>query len=234
MAENKFKLSERLGSLIIFRRLLSDKTVKLFARLEEVFESGANRAELIGAYCDFTSSLFASHHSFGAHIYELMLADENIYTEYKLTGKGDGRVLDALLVRELGILSEIARINGKVYCKVIGDESLPLWGEYTDDLTAGYLDYISSIRQRGTGIFAKYRMFILDGEGKLVPIANPDPQTLEDLVGYEREREKVILNTEAFLDGKPSNNVLLYGDAGTGKSSTVKAIANGYASRGLR
>lgn len=234
MSENKLKLSEQLGSLIIFRNLLSDKTVGLFTRLQKKLEGGCYREELIDSYCSFTSSLFASHHSFGAHIYELMLADENIYTEYKLTGKGDGAVLEALLARELAILSDAAKINGSECRDRIGDASLPLWGEYTDDLSAGYREYISAIRHRGTGVFANYHMFILDANGRLAPIANPDPQTLDDLVGYERERQKVILNTEAFLDGKPANNVLLYGDAGTGKSSTVKAIANAYASRGLR
>ncbi len=234
MTENKFMLSEKISSLIIFRRLLSDETVKLFVKLEKAFESGACREVLIGAYCDFTSSLFASHHSFGAHVYGLMLEDENIYTEYELTGKGDGKILNALLFRELSILSEISAINGEKYRDAIGDDSLPLWGEFAEDMTGGYLEYIRHIRERGTGVFAKYRMFILNGEGQLSPIANPDPQKLGDLVGYERERERVILNTEAFLDGKPANNVLLYGDAGTGKSSTVKAIANEYASRGLR
>ena len=57
----------------------------------------------------------------------------------------------------------------------------------------------------------------------------PDPQRLSELPGYEREREKVIANTKALLAGMPANNVLLYGDAGTGKSSAVKAIANEYA-----
>ena len=62
----------------------------------------------------------------------------------------------------------------------------------------------------------------------------PDPQRLSELPGYEQEREKVIANTRALLEGRPANNVLLYGDAGTGKSSTVKAIANEFAPDGLR
>ena len=57
---------------------------------------------------------------------------------------------------------------------------------------------------------------------------------LEDLVGYEIQKEKLVSNTEAFIEGKEANNVLLYGDAGTGKSSSVKAILNQYYDRGLR
>ena len=65
-----------------------------------------------------------------------------------------------------------------------------------------------------------------------MPVRYPDPQRLDELPGYEQEREKVIANTRALLAGMPANNVLLYGDAGTGKSSTVKAIANEFAADG--
>ena len=76
-------------------------------------------------------------------------------------------------------------------------------------------------------------MFSMEEEG-LAAVPFYDKKGLADLIGYERERAKIIENTEALLAGLPSNNVLLYGDAGTGKSSTVKAIANDYADRGLR
>ena len=67
-----------------------------------------------------------------------------------------------------------------------------------------------------------------------MPVKYPDPQRLSELPGYEKEREKIIANTKALLAGMPANNVLLYGDAGTGKSSAVKAIANEFAPEGLR
>ena len=68
----------------------------------------------------------------------------------------------------------------------------------------------------------------------LVPIYNLDRRLLSDLVGYEAQKEELRRNTEAFLDGKASNNILLYGDAGTGKSSSVKALISEYYDRGLR
>ena len=88
--------------------------------------------------------------------------------------------------------------------------------------------------QVGYGMFARHHVFMLDGEGRLTPVRHPDPQRLADLPGYEREREKILANTRGLLAGLPANNVLLYGDAGTGKSSAVKAIANEYAPQGLR
>lgn len=67
-----------------------------------------------------------------------------------------------------------------------------------------------------------------------MPVPHPDQTSLSQLYGYERERGIIIRNTEALLAGEPASNLLLYGDAGTGKSSTIKAIANDYAEQGLR
>jgi hypothetical protein len=67
-----------------------------------------------------------------------------------------------------------------------------------------------------------------------VPITNIAHVQLDDLVGYEIPKQKLIANTEAFVNGKEANNCLLFGDAGTGKSSSIKAIANQYYERGLR
>jgi uncharacterized protein len=93
----------------------------------------------------------------------------------------------------------------------------------------------------GAGPFGRYRAFRWlreDGHGpdhgRLVGVAAPDPIRLDQLVGYDRERELVLQNTEQFLAGFPANSVLLYGDRGTGKSSTVKALLNEHAGRGLR
>ena len=68
----------------------------------------------------------------------------------------------------------------------------------------------------------------------MVPVQYPDPISLEQMVGYERERGIVVENTKALLAGKYASNVLLAGDAGTGKSATVKAIANAFKDDGLR
>jgi predicted AAA+ superfamily ATPase len=77
-------------------------------------------------------------------------------------------------------------------------------------------------------------MFRLTEEGTIEPIISADSTSLDKFVGYADERERVIHNTESFIQNKPAANALLYGDAGTGKSSTVKAIVNEYFDRGLR
>lgn len=104
------------------------------------------------------------------------------------------------------------------------------WGLLVDKLADYYL-------ASGTGLFGRFKAFrwiCTDGKGRLEGVASLDPTFLRDLVGYESERRTIVRNTEQFLRGYPANNVLLYGDRGTGKSSTVKALLNDYASQGLR
>lgn len=99
---------------------------------------------------------------------------------------------------------------------------LPLYDNGVFDYTTTYfMEYIAA---HGSGAFAKYKAFTFDGE--LHPVENPDTIKLSDLKNYEEQRQQVIDNTVCFLSGKPAQNVLLYGDRGTGKSSTVKAIMN--------
>jgi len=85
----------------------------------------------------------------------------------------------------------------------------------------------------GAGIFGRYRAFRWE-DGGLRAVPRPDPARLGALIGYEREREPLLQNTERLLAGLPAHHALLYGLPGTGKSSTVKAILNEYAGKGLR
>ncbi len=99
-------------------------------------------------------------------------------------------------------------------------DALPRWDSAVpftfDDLTAFY-------RLHGAGLFARYRAFLWS-EGQLIPVADPDTPREEEMMGYELQRDQVIANTRAFLAGNRVNDVLLYGDSGTGKSATVKTL----------
>ena len=92
----------------------------------------------------------------------------------------------------------------------------------------------SFYRAQGYGFFAQSSAFAVQDDGTVAPIVNPDAIRLRDLPGYERQKQQILQNTLAFLDGREANNILLYGDKGTGKSSTVKAVVNEYAGRGLK
>lgn len=89
----------------------------------------------------------------------------------------------------------------------------------------------------GVGMFGLNKAFRVSDEADgplLLPITNTSEVTLDDIVGYEAQKAQLIANTEAFTAGRRANNVLLYGDAGTGKSTSIKAILNAYYGRGLR
>jgi predicted AAA+ superfamily ATPase len=100
------------------------------------------------------------------------------------------------------------------------------WGA-TADLLADHF------ARHGAGPLGRYRAFRWDGEG-LRAVPNPDPVRLSGLISYEREREPLVKNTRRFLAGLPAQHALLYGQPGTGKSSTVKALLNEFADAGLR
>ncbi len=92
-------------------------------------------------------------------------------------------------------------------------------------------------RAYGVGKFGLNKAFrVSENEefGILSPITTTGDMTLDDLVGYESQKQKLIENTEAFVHGRQANNVLLFGDAGTGKSTSIKAILNQYYAQGLR
>ena len=89
----------------------------------------------------------------------------------------------------------------------------------------------------GVGMFGLNRAFRirhLDNDVEFIPINNTERVMLDDLIGYEIQKKKLVDNTEAFIKGLPANNVLLCGDAGTGKSTSIKALLNEYYDQGLR
>ncbi len=102
------------------------------------------------------------------------------------------------------------------------------WTRLVEPLTAHWARY-------GTGLFARYHVLRWQGRDEgLGGITHPDPVRLSGLIGYEREQSRLKMNMERFLAGLPAHDAVLYGAPGTGKSSTVKALANEYADRGLR
>lgn len=103
-----------------------------------------------------------------------------------------------------------------------------------DDL---YETVAAFYRDNGVGKFSLHKAFRVKVGGRenlLMPITATEDARLDDLVGYELQKKRLIANTEAFVSGRKANNLLLYGDAGTGKSTSIKAILNKYYPQGLR
>ncbi|MCR5687816.1 MAG: ATP-binding protein [Lachnospiraceae bacterium] len=199
-----------------------------------------------------------------AYLTHLIVNDENAYsTSCEIRGSVAGTINDVALsdfsiFREMFAidLGELDKLCGtknagmlscykgtdtgsKAFNKRIRDRVMELRDQlcaagtdkdFMDTATAFYKEF-------GVGRFGLNKAFRIVHEGDeavIVPITNMTHIYLEDLVGYESAKRKLIDNTEAFIEGRPCNNCLLFGDAGTGKSSSVKGLLNRYYERGLR
>ena len=226
-------MDQRLRSLVIFRELLMDPVIAGFEAVLAMADEDDGDA-FATACAEFESCLFESTESWTDYLCNAVLQSENVCVRRKAHGELSPVLADSLQ-RELALLNELAGLTLEEI--LAGMENAPdffaAWTTHPCDLPGEYARRMNEVSVKGYGMFARYHVFVVE-DGQLVPVKHPDPQRLSELPGYEKEREKVIANTEALLEGRPANNVLLYGDAGTGKSSAIKAIANEYAPRGLR
>lgn len=181
-------------------------------------------------------------------ITEAALFDENAFSKAATANQATSlpdSVLKAVnrdisAIKKASLLSPEQILADYAYADELGSiaDTLPRWnaGKVTD-IFAGDDDCTSRLaqyhKQNGCGMFARYRAFIWRN-GNIEPVVHPDNISLSSLKEYEIPRELVVNNTKAFLNGIHCNNCLLYGDMGTGKSSTVKAILNEYYPHGLR
>ncbi len=227
------KLLRQTESLVIFRSLHENKVFESFLSTLRAVEEGKTDKS-IKKYCEFVAKLYENSDNLTDYFLRIMLENVNLYMFRKGEGKQTGSLLDECLANELSVIETLAEIPAKeIITKIDYDEFLPEYKTENLDFSQIYADRVHNINRYGYGIYSRYHVFVIK-EGKIVPVEFPDDISLSELSGYERERQEVIDNTLALLKGKPANNVLLYGDCGTGKSSTVKAIANEYCTQGLR
>ena len=146
--------------------------------------------------------------------------------------------LEEILDSNLDYLThfEDKNTDGKVFNKRIRDCILDLCEalEHATTVEEFQREVEDFYHHYGVGTFGLHKAFRLDDEGNIVPIEKIPHIEFSDLIGYEDQKKRLCGNTSAFVSGKAANNVLLYGDAGTGKSSSIKAIANAYYDKGLR
>ncbi len=218
-------------AVVVFKNVLKDNCVSSLLRLIEC--DGTNKDEFVTLYSDFVSALYEKSDDLCEYINSVLQNDENIYV--KDSAKGDvSPLMKKAVENELDLFEKISQIkcdDVKAICNT--DIYLPQWKNSDLSVKDEYIKKISSIKTTGYGIYATHHMFLYKDE-KIIPVKFPDPQRLSQMSGYELERQKVIDNTMALIQGKPCNNVLLYGDAGSGKSSTIKAIVNEFWQQGLR
>ena len=217
------KIGRRLESLVIFRSLKKDPLV---AALTDFACACGEHEKSLGAAA-VAAALYPEGVDLTKAVLDRVLKADHFYVRQRAAGGKPDPLILAQLQSELETLSEAAALLPE-------HNDPPFWRAEKMDFPALYEDHMGSVATEGYGLFASHRAFSMAPDGQLVPVRHPDPLRLSDLYGYEAEREKVVRNTRALLAGLPASNILLYGDAGTGKSSTVKAVANAYFDRGLR
>lgn len=227
-------------------------------RMQELFFDCAHRLlELAGSHgfygnlwhCYLTNLLVNCENSYSmaceirgeteGSINEAALHDIEIFKEF--FDADFPSLLKTLQAEDCAMLFDyqVSRQESRVYNARICRRICTLAKELGECRTASEMKHALTdfYRDYGVGKFGLHKSFrVLHKEdgAQIVPILNIAHVKLSDLVGYENAKQKLVENTEAFVSGRKANNCLLYGDAGTGKSSSIKGIINEYYDRGLR
>ena len=202
---------------------------------------------VLGAYSNFFK-IVSKHGSLKEYLSKCILTDDNAFTRAACAckaGELSKSILDAVKF-DLMKLESLASVTTQDIEESITDDDIkemlktvPRWengsaiAPLSDNWNEQLDELISYHKINGYGPYAKHIAFTWR-DNQIKPISVTDLITLGDLKNYENQRQRVIDNTESFIAGHPANNVLLYGDRGTGKSSTVHALLNEYHNQGLR
>lgn len=231
MNRNEFeRLAWSLCGISVFRNILETEPIKALLDYLTAHDTG----EKCRAYGKFVHSLDHYDSSLSVFLEEAVLCDENEYVIRMAKGGSAPEVLVQNAEAELELFSHLTQITCKELASMIGDQiRLPVFDNTPTDMCERYRERLREIDRYGYGIFASSTMFRVTDAG-ITAVENPDDITSDHFVGYGDERAKIFENTARLAEGRGASNALLYGDAGTGKSSTVKASVNEYASRGVR
>ena len=229
------ELSIGLNSLAIFRALLQDPVVSALGDYLSSLEGGST-AEAVSKYAAFVSCLYGTgKRTLAGYLESIVTNDENAYIRMIGKGAAPWPEMEADVWAELEILQAAADLTPETLRQGLTWQGyLPGFAVKQVNLAESYRERCNNIHRYGYGMYAKHTMFYVSPENRIIPVQNPDQTRLASLIDYKREQQIILDNTLALLAGKPAANILLTGDAGTGKSSTVKAVVNELADKGLR
>lgn len=214
----------------IFRSML-DEPLFLFFR---DYAKAEAQDEKIKAYSAMAAEIYTFGGSLTDLVRKLVFENENVYIKSSAQGKALPDEILLALDRELSVISEFASLSPDDFMLDMGLDYVSPFSHYSITLSEAYAERVENVDKYGFGVFSSGYMLRVDSDGKIVPITSPDKIALSHFIGYDEERKRVLDNTLAFVEGRPAQNVLLCGDAGTGKSSTVKAVVNHLGSLGVR
>lgn len=195
-------------------------------------------------YSSLMADVITTAPDLGAYVLGIARFDDNAFVRFASGTSSDtvstamDREMKACVLGDFERIRTIASFPARCLTTIfssIHTNELPEWHHLSFDQDAGSLfsHFLTYHRENSFGIFSKYYAFIWKN-GELEPVDNPDPIKLEQLFSYEYEINQVKENTLRLLERRRPENLLLFGSRGTGKSSTVKAVANAYKDKGLR
>ena len=240
-----------LASLAIFRGVGEDIVIKNLIKLTR---GNLSPDAAVDCYCELVSKLSGKPYYMNLFDYvtELVLYADNVFSRESAGGnyiKLPIYMKDAIS-RDLTYLSTAACFSAKdlkaflssrfpEYAQVIGNlaEYTTHKGKYNNicsDFSEEMAHFAEFYRKNGFSNYAKSRVFVYSDDFAFLPVLNFSAPAVSSFIGYEEKRKIILDNTKALCSKAPANNVLLYGDRGTGKSSTVKALVSEFADCGLR
>ena len=194
-----------------------------------------NKREKIKKYGAFVSEIYKNGGNLSKCVQNALFENENVYVKSVAWGEEISKNIENALDFELSTLNDFSSLSANSFAIDMGiGTKIPEFDSDKVDIAGLYKERLQSIEKYGYGIFASNCMFSSTDSGEIVPIESADKTTIDNFIGYKEERQRVLDNTIAFLENRPAANILLYGDAGTGKSSTVKAVANHLFESGIR
>ena len=220
---------KRLCAFSVLKDLTENDLVKSFF----TFAKCKEQDEALKAYGAFTGIIYENGGNLASCIRKMLFENENVYVKAVAKKAEINKNIKNAIENELDTLSELAMLKPSDFFEN-AEIQIPLYDTESVDFKTEYLERARNIEKYGYGIFASHCMFSVDENGVIYAIESADKISLDKFIGYEAERQKVIDNTLAFIEGRPAANILLYGDAGTGKSSSVKAVANHFFESGVR
>ncbi len=245
---------DRLSGVSVYENLLKDPLIKQFLKLRK--ESGKKKPDFFQCaahYSKVCALLYREefHGNLPDYLLDKILCDKNIFTVS--AARGEWRALPetirAATAFDLDAFFQLASLSSKEI-KAALTQLFPQKQELIDSLSdyqteperfseytrwGDQLEEIASFHQKnGISLFAKYFAFYLSDKQEIIPVKQFVPVNLTSLKKYDYQKQQIVDNTLSFLHCKPANNVLLYGDRGTGKSTMVNAILTDYHTQGLR
>lgn len=232
MTEQQRKnLACKLSAVCVFRNVIKSKPINTLIEFLCCENSEQKQLALFG---EFVYLLSEYNYSLSEFLCHQIFTDENKYIISVAQNSDISDKITKNVNSELDIFSYLTSLSAKDfldfsdYCDYI-----PQFENSYIDFKTEYSKRIQNVNRYGYGIFATANMFTVENED-IIPVKSADDISIDSFIGYESERKQVFDNTELLIKGKTAANVLLFGDAGTGKSSTVKACANYFADQGVR